>query len=398
MSYEEWKAALSPKVQGTWNLHHALKDMLLDFFVLMGSVAGICGWSGQANYGAANTFLDAFVKYRRSQGLVASVIDLGLMEDIGYVSEFSLLDTFARARSNSILMLGENHLLRAMEKTMLSGRFECPSQLIVGLGSTNVVTEDDFAVLWTQEARCCGWNNILSNMNQTLVVSKADELREYMKAIQKAPELLDKPATEQKLTEELGKLIASYTSRSENMTRDELANIAVDSLMTFEIRTWFRRHAAIELTLVDVSNAATAGELSKIALRKLRDLLTHGKSGEPKSAQAAESVNEDYEKDIELGTGIIPLPGQAPDWTSDSEGRVFLTGATGFLGAYLLEQLVPFPEVKSVACLVRASNPESGMVRLNETCRKFGISSNFHGKVFVVPGDLTKKQIGRAHV
>ncbi|PLB54037.1 polyketide synthase [Aspergillus steynii IBT 23096] len=394
MSYEEWKAALSPKVQGTWNLHHALKHIPLDFFVLMGSVAGICGWSGQANYGAANTFLDAFVQYRRSQGLVASVIDLGLMEDIGYVNEFSLTDTLARARSSSILMLEESHLLKAMEKAMLSQRFDSPSQLVIGLGVTNAVSDDDLAVMYTQEARCSGWNNILSNVNQTSVISKADELREYMKAIQKAPELLDKPATEQRLTEELGKLIASYTSRPDDMTRDELANIAIDSLMTFEIRTWFRRHAAIELTLLDVSNAGTAGELSKIALRKLRDLLNQGKSEEARSAPSTETPNDNYEKDIEIGAEIRPLPGQAPDWTSESEGRVFLTGATGFLGAFLLEQFVGLPQVKSIACLVRASNPEAGMERLSDACRKFGISTNFRAKVFVVPGDITKDRLG----
>lgn len=394
MSFEEWKAALDPKVQGTWNLHHAMKHMPLDFFVLMASVAGICGWSGQANYGAANTFLDAFVKYRRSQGLVASVIDLGLMEDIGYVSEFSLTDTLARARSSSILMLEEGHLLKAMEKAMLSEKFDSPAQLIIGLGSSNVMSDDDLAVMYTQEARCSGWNNILSNLSQTSVVSKTDELREYMKAIQKAPELLDKPATEQRLTEELGKLIASYTSRPDDMTRDELANIAIDSLMTFEIRTWFRRHAAIELTLLDVSNAGTAGELSKIALRKLRDLLKKGESEKIQSKQSIEPVNEDYEKDTEIGKEIRPIPGQVPDWTSDSEGRVFLTGATGFLGAFLLEQFVSIPQVKSVACLVRAKNPEAGMERLYDTCRKFGISTNFRGKVFVVPGDITKDRLG----
>ncbi|KAH8432819.1 uncharacterized protein LDX57_010448 [Aspergillus melleus] len=396
MSYEEWKAALSPKVRGTWNLHHAFQHLPLDFFVLMGSVAGICGWSGQANYGAANTFLDAFAKYRRSQGLVASVIDLGLMEDIGYVSEFSLLDTLARARSSSILMLGESHLLKAMERTILSPRFESSSQLIIGLGSTNVMSDDDLAVMWTQEARCSGWNNILSNVNQTSVISKADELREYMKAIQKAPELLDKPATEQRLTEELGKLIASYTSRPDEMTRDELANIAIDSLMTFEIRTWFRRHAAIELTLLDVSNAGTAGELSKIALRKLRDLLNQGRSGDVKNVESIENINDNYGKDMMLGTEIRSLPGEAPDWTSESEGRVFLTGATGFLGAFLLEQFICLPQVKSIACLVRASNAAAGMERLSDACRKFGITTNFRAKVFVVPGDITKDHLGLA--
>lgn len=40
MEYEEWTAALAPKVQGTWNLHNVLGDTQLDFFVLFSSFVG----------------------------------------------------------------------------------------------------------------------------------------------------------------------------------------------------------------------------------------------------------------------------------------------------------------------------------------------------------------------
>lgn len=71
-------------VNGTWNLHEALDGPKLDFFVFS-SWSGLRGQWGQANYAAANT-LDAFVQYRRKQELPASVLNIGVMEDIGYVS------------------------------------------------------------------------------------------------------------------------------------------------------------------------------------------------------------------------------------------------------------------------------------------------------------------------
>ncbi|EFY84927.1 polyketide synthase [Metarhizium acridum CQMa 102] len=76
------------------NLHNTLGSDL-EFFVLFASISGLVGQYGQAIYAAANTFLDAFVQYRQGQGLPASVIDLGVMEDVGCVSQSSeLLDYF----------------------------------------------------------------------------------------------------------------------------------------------------------------------------------------------------------------------------------------------------------------------------------------------------------------
>lgn len=76
-----------PKVQGAWNLHNCLSKTDLDFFVMLSSVAGIVGNYGQAAYNASNAFLDDFARYRMAQGLPAASIDIGAVEDIGYIAE-----------------------------------------------------------------------------------------------------------------------------------------------------------------------------------------------------------------------------------------------------------------------------------------------------------------------
>ncbi|GKT68976.1 KR domain-containing protein [Colletotrichum tofieldiae] len=75
------------RVDGAWNLHHALANAKLDFFVLFSSISYVVGQAGQANYAAANAFLAAFAQYRHSQGLPASVMDIGIVEDAGYLCD-----------------------------------------------------------------------------------------------------------------------------------------------------------------------------------------------------------------------------------------------------------------------------------------------------------------------
>lgn len=72
-----------PKRDGTWHLHEATRNQPVDFFVLYSGGASLLGSPGQANYAAANAFLDAFASWRRRQGLPATAIGWGAWADVG---------------------------------------------------------------------------------------------------------------------------------------------------------------------------------------------------------------------------------------------------------------------------------------------------------------------------
>ncbi len=90
----EFLSVMPAKVFGAWNLHQALREAPLDFFVLFSSVASTIISMGQGNYAAANAFLDALALRRRAEGLTALSVNWGPWGDVGMATQLDLLTHF----------------------------------------------------------------------------------------------------------------------------------------------------------------------------------------------------------------------------------------------------------------------------------------------------------------
>ena len=90
LSSEQVRLVLSPR------LRYAAADVVgqvqVQGFVLFSSIASAFGNVGQANYSAANSYLDTFARYRQSRALVASSLQLSLVKGSGMADSVARQD------------------------------------------------------------------------------------------------------------------------------------------------------------------------------------------------------------------------------------------------------------------------------------------------------------------
>ncbi|KAL1883173.1 Type I Iterative PKS [Diaporthe australafricana] len=152
LSVERWRESLSAKVQGTKNLHEATVLLPLDFFVMTTSLESVFALATQSAYTAANTFQDAFARYRRRRGLPASTASFGLINDVGWTStDSTTVDMFAR---NKTLTISEHQFLALLEPAFINNheRHASPAEQWTGqrhdpLSAANILTCLDPAAL-----------------------------------------------------------------------------------------------------------------------------------------------------------------------------------------------------------------------------------------------------------
>ncbi|KAL8790212.1 MAG: hypothetical protein Q9213_000743 [Squamulea squamosa] len=295
MSVDTMQEVLGPKIDGSNNLDQAFYNDNLDFFIMLSSSASVIGNSGQANYAAANGYLNSLPRQRRKRGLAASTVDIGRVAGIGYV------ETAGQAVMNQLTRFGlmainESEFHQMLAETIKAGYPQPEDKdtipdAVVTTGIRTIRDDEDIQGPWFDNPR----------FSHCIVETKGNESEAEQgskKAMLPVSEQLSKAAT---MEEALEVMIECFSTKlrlilqiSEPSIDNDapLVELGVDSLVAVEVRSWFLKELKVDIPVLKVVGGASPAELCQQALSKLPEDMLGNIGGEQQLSKPTETKSQ----------------------------------------------------------------------------------------------------------
>lgn len=362
---------LKPKVQGTQVMEQVFSNRNLDFMVLFSSLATRTEDAGQADYVAANRYLDAYATWATQQYPNRKTISIcwDNWKNIGMAHRAGLKKPSQKAFFESALLPSQG--MKILECALSSEE----TQVIV---------------------------SVLSLRKRKQDVSK-DNCEQFIKDVLQEDRKYERPELSTEYVEsytDIQRRIASVWETAFSLKtvgiQDDFFELGGDSLYAIGIVNELKKYYQIDMT--DIYEYPTIEQLArklescsfdlvqqikcaKETLRALEDRVTREKElrGEKERYYA---LYQDY-KSLELTS--------TKDWE-----QILLLGGTGYLGIYLLKEIVMQTNAK-VVLIVRPNEKVDGKTRIYEKfCSYFGeeMYQRYQDRWLVLDGDISKKKFG----
>ncbi|KFY01771.1 hypothetical protein O988_02546 [Pseudogymnoascus sp. VKM F-3808] len=336
---------LRPKVEGTKHLDELFSTSSLEFFILFSSLGSVVGNGGQSNYHAANLFLESLAAGRRAKGLVASVISIGMVVDVGYIARTgeALID---RLRKLFYMPLSEtdiHHLFGEAIIASTSGS-KLGADIIMGLQPFTDSPNAKSRPPWYLNPRFSHFirdaDKSSTKQYSTLsVLNLKDQLENAIS--EEATALAIQASFSQKLESML-----QLDSNTINCSMP-LLDLGMDSLLAVEIRTWFLKEVQVDIPVLKLLSGDTVTDicieaarifltfkLEKSLLQKTEPTLEHDKSPLPNiTKERGNYSNSESELSVEPETPNTSPPISSPQCSSQASVHTDFEGEASVCGS-----------------------------------------------------------------
>ncbi|MFY1616142.1 thioester reductase domain-containing protein [Micromonospora sp. WMMD736] len=372
-----------PKVIGGWLLHQLTRGTELDFFVGFSSIAATWGSQHLASYAAGNAFLDALAGHRDAAGLPALSVAWGPWD---LPSALFGDEVLAFLKATGLRPLPAEQSIRML------------MALAAGDAAQRVVCAVDWSVFKpVMQART--ERPMLRGI--TADEPAVDDVAEapLVAGLRAERDPRRVRATLGAYAVELATDVLGAGSGALDEESDVLAS-GMDSLMVMDAVRRCRRDLGLTVRAGDLLTLATPAQWADLFAGLLADRSGDAAAdGQPAEDQGGDDLAGDEASDPAWIAGDVTL---APDITvvGDPPARVrdprhvLLTGATGFVGGYLLHTLLESTSAR-VWCLVRCADEAAGLRRLLDNMERYlPLPATAVDRITVLPGDLARPGLG----
>ncbi|MEV0028353.1 SDR family NAD(P)-dependent oxidoreductase [Nocardia sp. NPDC050793] len=285
LTAERMDAVLAPKADAAWYLHEATADLNLAAFVVFSSLSGTIGGPGQANYAAANTFVDGLVAHRRARGLAGRSLAWGpWARSSGMTGHLTDADA-ARTTRAGFTALSDEQALAAWDSVLETGPGHA---VITGVDTTAIRAQADAGLLPpllrelvpAAATRPRATSKVISGLRQRLAGLDADRQRQVVLDTVRAH-----------VTAVLGRDAVS----APDADRSTFQDLGFDSLGAVELRNRVKADTGLALAATVVFDYPTPIALAEY----LREQLSDGPGEKP--VRSIDAVFEDLESALATG-------------------------------------------------------------------------------------------------
>nr|P9WET7.1 RecName: Full=Reducing polyketide synthase Preu2; AltName: Full=biosynthesis protein Preu2 [Preussia isomera]UNY67714.1 polyketide synthase Preu2 [Preussia isomera] len=277
LTFEDLQIATDVKAKGSLLLHEQLQEEKLDFFILTSSISYVAGNPGQANYSCANAFMAGLANYRRDMGLAASVVHLGHVAGVGYITRMSQARgvVMEDARKHGLLPISERDLHQIYAEAVLASPADSGR-------NPEIIT---------------GFPELTSDMLESSVWGKQPIFTHLVTAgtrpstiVQPKPHL----SVRERLNNQLSSTITSAPEKAESSSHDIIRNglverlsvllqvdvkqidedislldMGIDSLVASEIGSWARKELRVQIPHSMIFGGASVANIVDFAVAHL---------------------------------------------------------------------------------------------------------------------------------